>query len=227
MNRTFLAAAMLAPALAPSAALAKNDDFQQWTTVQATIAATSNIRIQNELVARFSDNRHGLYEVENVTLVGYSLNKHVSVWAGYVHNPQYNAGDFTVMERRAREQITFDNIAKVGKASLSARIRLEQRWRDNIGGTGWRMRPYVRIGLPLGGKTAPTLNISNETFLNLNSTSFQSVDGLDRMRTAATLSIPLCKVLKFEAGYLNQHRFVRGGADLDDHVLTGTINLTL
>ena len=94
------------------------------------MAASDRIRIQNELIARFSNDRDGLYEIENVTLVGYKLDDHVTAWAGYVHNPQYNGGDFTVMERRAREQLTFDNIAKFGKASLSARMRLEQRWRD-------------------------------------------------------------------------------------------------
>lgn len=227
MNRMFLAAAaVFAPVLSPAPVLAKTQDFQQWATVQVSVAASDKIRIQNELVSRFSDNRNGLYEIENSTLIGYKLTDTITAWAGYVHNPQYSAGDFTVMERRAREQVTFDNIAKFGKASLSARVRLEQRWRDHVPGTAWRLRPYLKVGLPLGGKTAPTLNVTNETFLNLNNTGFQSVDGLDRMRTAASLSFPLSKVLKLEAGYLNQHRFVRRGPDLDDHALTGTIALS-
>ena len=227
MNRTLLAATMaLAPVLVPTTASGKTQDFQQWATVQITVAASDKIRIQNETITRFSDNRNGLYEIESNTLVGYKLNDKITAWVGYVHNPQYSDGDLTVLERRAREQVTFDNIAKFGKASLSARVRFEQRWRDRTDGTGWRVRPYVKLGVPLGGKTAPTLNITSETFLNLNNTSFQTVDGLDRMRTAASLSVPLSKVLRLEAGYLNQHRFVRRGPDLDDHVLTGAIALS-
>lgn len=223
--RTILLAAALAAGLASSPAAAK-DDFQQWATISATVAASDKIRIQNEFVMRFSDNRNGLYEIENSTLVGYKFDDHITAWAGYVHNPQYSAGDFTVMEHRAREQLTFDNIAKLGKASLSARVRLEQRWRENIDGTAWRLRPYAKLAIPLGGKTAPTLNLTNESFFNLSNTSFQAVDGLERLRTAATLSVPVSKAIKAEAGYLNQHRFVRGGADTDDHALTGSLSLS-
>ena len=225
MKHPALTFTALAVFLSPAPALARSD-FQQWATASVSVKASDAIRVQNELVARFSDDRNGLYEIENSLLVGYKLNDKVTAWAGYVHNPNYNAGDFTVMERRAREQLTFDNIAKLGKASLSARLRLEQRWRDGIDGTGWRARPYLKLGVALGGKSAPTLNLTSETFLNFNSVSFQSQDGLDRMRTAASLSFPLSKTLKLEAGYLNQHRFVRNGPDNDDHALTGTIGLS-
>lgn len=225
MNRPLISAAALAAALQPASAYARSD-FQQWAGVSASVKASDRIRVSAESIFRFSNDRNGLYEIENNILLGYKLTDKVTAWAGYVHNPNYNAGDFTVMERRAREQITIDNIAKLGKASLSARLRLEQRWRDGIDGTGWRMRPYVKVGIPLGGKTAPTLNLTSETFLNLNTTSFQSQDGLDRMRTAAALSFPVSKTLKLEAGYLNQHRFVRNGPDNDDHALTGTLSLS-
>lgn len=224
MNRMNLGLCALA-LLLPDPALARSD-FQQWATASISVKASDRIRVSNELVARFSDDRNGLYEIENSLLLGYKLNDKVTAWAGYVHNPNYNSGDFTVMERRAREQLTVDNFAKLGKASLSARMRLEQRWRDGLDGTGWRMRPYIKVGVPLGDKTAPTLNLTNETFVNLNTTGFQSQDGLDRMRTAASLSFPLSSTLKAEAGYLNQHRFVRGGPDNDDHVITGTISLS-
>lgn len=224
MNRLTLGLCALA-SLLPAPALARSD-FQQWAAVSASVKASDRIRVSGESIFRFSNDRGELYEIENNVLLGYKLNDKVTAWAGYVHNPMYSDGDFTVMERRAREQLTFDNIAKFGKASLSARMRLEQRWRDGIDGTGWRVRPYVKVGVPLGGKSAPTLNLTSETFLNLNTTSFQSQDGLDRMRTAAALSVPLSKTMKLEAGYLNQHRFVRNGPDNDDHVLTGTISLS-
>lgn len=225
MNRTLFISALAFAALTSSEAQAKSD-FQQWTTLSATFKLTDRFRLSNELVVRFSDNRNGLYEVENSLLLGYKINDHVTAWAGYVHDPNYAAGDFTVMERRAREQVTFDNIAKIGKASVSARIRLEQRWRDHVDGTAWRMRPYAKVGIPLGGKKAPTLTLSEELFVNLNNTSYQTTDGLERARTAAALSLPVTTQIKLEAGYLNQHRFVRGAPDLDDNVLTGGIGFS-
>ena len=113
MNRLTLGACALA-SLLPAAALARSD-FQQWATASVSIKASDKIRISNELVARFSDDRNGLYEIENSLLLGYKLNDKVTAWAGYVHNPNYNSGDFTVMERRAREQLTFD---KIGRAHV-------------------------------------------------------------------------------------------------------------
>ena len=173
-------------------------------------------RLTSEVVARFSNNRGGLYEIEAPTLLNFRLAKDITLAAGYVHNPQFADGDLTTVERRAREQITVDNIAKVAGGKLSVRLRLEQRWRDNADGTGWRVRPYVKYSLPLKGKTS--LVLSNETFLNLNTTAFQGQDGLDRMRNLIAINTPLAKDVTIEAGYLNQHRFVRGGEDDRDHI---------
>lgn len=207
---------------APAAA---KDDFQQWLTASVRIDPSERIAIQNETIARFSDDRQGLYELENAIMLGYKLGKTVSVWAGYVHNPQYDAGDFTLMERRARGQLTIENLAKLGNISLSGRVRLEQRWREGIDSAGSRVRPYIKLSVPLGGKTAPTLSLSTEPFINLNTTSFQSSGGLDRTRSAIALTFPLGKAARLEAGYLNQHRFIRGGPDGDDRVMTATLSL--
>ena len=94
-------------------------------------------------------------------------------------------------------------------------------------GTGWRARPYVKFSLPLreGGKTA--LVLSNETFINLNTTTFQRTEGLDRMRNLIAISTPLNKTITMEAGYLNQHGFVRNGEDTSDHVASVSLSLSL
>lgn len=217
-----LAALVLA---APSPALA-NDDFQQWLSVSVKADLSEKIAVQDELVVRLSDDRGGLYELENSLLLGYKFNKKAALWAGYVHNPTYNGGDFAVMEHRVRTQLTVDDFAKIGSASIGGRFRVEHRWRDGIDGAAWRARPQIKAGIPLGDKSAPTLNLSAEAFVNLNNTSFQSTDGLERLRSAAALSFPVAKGVKLEAGYLNQHRFVRGGPDTDDHVLTASIGVS-
>ena len=208
-----------------TAAEAATDDSQVWTQASANVKLSEKWRVSGEVVARFSDNRNGLYEIEATALVGYKLTKDVTIWGGYVHDPQYSGGEFTVMEHRAREQVTIDNIAKLGSGKLSARLRMEQRWRDGIDGTGWRLRPYAKLSFPLKGKTA--LNLSNETFVNLNKTSFQKQSGLDRMRNLVSISTPLGKTVNGEAGYLNQYGFVRGGEDTTDHVAYFAVSLSL
>lgn len=224
MQRTAMILAFLAVGALSAPASAASDE-QVWANGSVTVKLGERWRLQEELTGRFSDNRNGLYEVESNTLLGYRLNKVVTLWAGYTHDPQYSGGDFTVMEHRAREQVTFDGFAKLGKGKLNGRVRLEQRWRDGIDGTGWRLRPYLKYSLPIAGKTA--LNLSSEPFFNLNTTTFQRQSGLDRVRNLVTISTPLTGKLTGEAGYMNQHGFVRGGPDTSDNIAYFGMSLSL
>lgn len=220
----FLGFAILLVSFATPSRAAKSDD-QIWTTASVNVKLSDRWRLSQEIVGRFSDNRNGLYEIEYNALIGYKLNRVATVWAGYTHDPQYAAGHFTVMEHRAREQITFDNFAKLGPGKLSARMRAEQRWRRGQDGTGWRLRPYLKYSMPLAGKVA--LNLSNETFVNLDTTSFQARTGVDRMRNLLSISGPLTKKVSGEFGYMNQHGFVRHGPDTSDNIAYFALGLSL
>ena len=209
---------------APAKAQAKSDE-QAWATGSVNVLLSDNWRLSQEVVVRVSDNRHGVYEVESNTLLGYKLSKDVTVAAGYTHDPQYSGGTFSAMEHRAREQVTIDNVARIGAGKMSLRMRTEQRWREGVQGTAWRVRPYAKVSLPLAGKVA--LNLSSEAFFNLNRTPFQRTEGLDRVRNLATLSMPLAKALALEAGYMNQHGLVRQGPDTSDHVAYFAISLNI
>ena len=215
MKLKAMAPALLVAGLAASPASAASDN-QVWGNLNVSVKLSDRWRLSDEGTIRFSDNRNGLYEVEANTLLGYRLDKVVTVWAGYTHNPQYSSGDFTVMEHRAREQVTFDGFAKIGTGKLNGRLRFEQRWREHVDGTGWRVRPYLKYSVPIAGKTA--INLSSEPFFNLNTTPFQRRTGLDRVRNLITISTPLTKSLSGEAGYMNQHGFVRGGPDTSDNI---------
>ncbi len=215
MTALYRTALFVAACSIPVAASARSDS-QIWTAAAASFKLSDRWRLSEEVVTRFSDNRNGLYEIESNTLLGYRLNKVVTLWAGYTHNPQYSDGDFTVMEHRAREQVTFDGFANLGKGKLSGRVRTEQRWREGVDGTGWRLRPYLKYSLPIAGKTA--LNLSTEPFFNLNTNTFQRKSGLDRVRNLVTISTPVSKMLTIEGGYMNQHGFVSGGPDTSDNI---------
>lgn len=222
--RIMTALAIFGAASLPGTAHARSDE-QLWTVAGANVKLSDKWRLQEDLTVRISDNRKGLYEVESATLLAYRIAKDITLAAGYVHNPQYAGGDFTVMERRAREQVTVDNLARIGSGKLSARLRLEQRWREGIDGTGWRLRPYLKYSLPLKGRIA--LNLSSEPFVNLNSTSFQRQNGLDRVRNLVSVSTPLTKGVNGEVGYMNQYGFVRGGPDTSDHIAYFGVSLSL
>ena len=217
----------LATLLAAATPALAEQDSQLWTGGIVTAKLSRSWRISEEVTARFSDHKNGLYEIESNTLVGYNVGSGVTLWAGYTHDPNYSGGNFTVMEQRAREQVTIDKIANLGPGRLSGRLRLEQRWRDGFDGTGWRVRPFLKYSLPLhkGGRTA--FVVSTEPFFNLNTTGFQRTSGLDRARTFIGISAPFAKNLSADIGYLNQHTFVRNGPDNDDHVASVSLNLSI
>ena len=200
-----------APALA-------SEDTQNWETVTVNIGLPDRFKLQNETVVR-SGGPKGFYEVESNLMVGRKLDKVVTVWLGYTFDPQYNKGTFVLREHRFRQQINFDNFLKLGNVKISGRLRLEERWREGIGGgAAWRLRPQVKASMPFIGKT--TLSVSHESFIDLNTNTFQKVGGEERMRNAIYVSAPLNKKFSIEFGYLNQHGFVRNGPDTSDHVLT-------
>ena len=217
MKLKYFAPAMLATTMGlATPAIAATSDSQLWTNLNLNVKISDRWRLSEEGTVRFSDKRDGLYELEVNSLLGYRLDKMVTLWAGYTHNPQYASGDFTVMEHRAREQVTFDGFAKLGSGKFNGRVRFEQRWREHVDGTGWRVRPYLKYSVPIAGKTA--LNLSSEPFFNFNTTPFQKRTGLDRVRNLVTVSTPLTKALSGEIGYMNQHGFVKNGPDTSDNV---------
>lgn len=207
--------AALAATVTSTAALA--DDTQAWGIVTLQAGLGGPIRGSSETVLRTSDAK-GFYEIEQNLMIGYKANKHVTYWLGYTLDPQYSHGSLTITEHRFRQQVSFDNFAQLGPVKVSGRMRLEERWRDGLGGTGWRLRPYFKLALPIHGKT--NLNFTHESFINLNTTGFQKVNGYDRWRTGLSVSTPLSKAITIDVGYLNQHGFVRNGPDTDDHVAT-------
>ena len=102
---------------------------------------------------------------------------------------------------------------------------MEQRWREHVDGTGWRVRPYLKYTVPIAGKTA--LNLSSEPFFNLNTTPFQKRTGLDRVRNLVTISTPVTKTLSGELGYMNQYGFVKNGPNTSDNVAYFGLALSL
>src|SRR3954453_18170391 len=149
MTTSMRAAASCALALLCSSA-AWAGDSQLWTGGSATLKLSDRWSLSQDITARFSDKRGGLYEIEANSLVGFQLTKTLSLWAGYDHDPQYSGGHLTVMEHRFVQHLVSSNLGKIAGGQLSGRIRFEQRWREGGRGTGWRVRPYVHYSLPLG-----------------------------------------------------------------------------
>jgi len=229
VDNLFRAAALAAfgtlAALKPAAAAAS--DSQLWTGGSVTVKLSPSWSLSQDITARFSDNKHGLYELEANTLVGYQLSKTLSVWAGYDHDPQYLGGHFTIMEHRLVEHVVSSNLGKIAGGQITGRIRLEQRWRDGQNGTGWRLRPYLRYTVPFSSRSKVGLTVSEEPFFDLNTTTFQRVHGLERLRSLVAITTPIGKHFSADIGYMNQHGFVPHAKDTSDNIAYFSVGLKL
>ena len=193
---TALAAILLS--VLPSAAHA--DDGQVWITASARGPIAGRVELGVETIERFGrDGENGLYDSENIAMLGYRFD-HATLAAGYVRDIVYHGGAAAI-EQRARQDLTFDRIAAIGPVKIGARMRVEERWRDGLGGTGVRLRPFVRLTLPVAGRL--NLLASHESFVNVGGGAGQR-GGYDRARDFLGFGVPLTKKLGVEFGYLNQ-----------------------
>lgn len=184
--------------LLPSAARA--DDGQVWLGLNARGPVAGRVELGVETIERFGrDDEGGLYESENSAMLGFRF-EHATLAAGYVRDIVYRGGG-AVIEQRARQDFSVDHIATIGPLAVGARLRVEERWRDGSSGTGVRIRPFVRLTLPVAGKL--NLLASHESFVNLGGGAGQR-GGYDRARNFIGFGVPLTKRVGVEIGYLNQ-----------------------
>jgi len=182
----------------PSAAEA--DDAQVWLGANARGPVAGRVELGVETIERFGrDDEGGLYESENSAMLGFRF-EHATLAAGYVRDIVYRGGGAAI-EQRARQDFSVDHIAAIGPLAIGARLRAEERWRDGSSGTGVRIRPFVRLTLPVAGKL--NLLASHESFVNLGGGAGRR-GGYDRARNFIGFGVPLTKRVGVEIGYLNQ-----------------------
>lgn len=199
---------------------ARADDAQFWAITRINIPVARRVLLGNETIFRTSEER-GDYDFVDHVLLGYQLDRKMTIWVGYTHQTAMSHGRTTAIEQRFRQQINLDNVASLGLARFGGRLRLEQRWRQGYAETGWRVRPQVRFSVPLTGGFA--LMVSHESFINLSKTGFQSESGEERMRNAIAMLLPLNKYFSAEFGYLQQHIFTVGNTARDSSAATVSV----
>ena len=186
--------------LAALPSIAEADDGQVWLSANARGPIAGRVELGVETIERFGrDGEGGLYESENVAMLGFRFDR-ATLAAGYVRDIAYHGAGATI-EQRARQDFSVDHLATIGGLVIGARLRAEERWRDGSSGTGVRIRPFVRLTLPVTGKL--NLLASHESFVNLGGGAGQR-GGYDRARDFFGVGVPMTKRVRVEIGYLNQ-----------------------
>jgi hypothetical protein len=117
----------------PVPAIAVQNDSQVWTTAAVNVKLSDKWRLSNELTGRFSDNRNGLYDLEDDLLSAISYKKvrrpamcTIPIFRGRLHHHG----------TRFREQATFAKVARIAAVRLTHGSG-SSSVADGKDGTGW------------------------------------------------------------------------------------------
>jgi Protein of unknown function (DUF2490) len=196
------------------------EDAQLWTTLSASGSIKGDLVGQIDLNIRAGANSGRVNQTLSRGAIGYRLTKSVTVSIGYGHITTYRAGLRDNAEERTYQQVAW-TIGKIGKGTLSTRMRLEQRFVRPGTATGWRYRQQIRFALPVD-RSGTALLLQAEPFYAFNSTDWGARAGFDQVRVMTGVSIPVSKQAALETGY--QVQFVRGATvDRLNHVVPVTL----
>lgn len=211
-------AAASAFAAAP-AVVAAEDDANLWLGQFATINASDTVYVRLEAQGRFTNDADRLGQLLLRSLVGYRISKTVNIGAGYAFVLTDPVGPIELNEHRFNQELNVRLVSSNGGVTLDSRTRLEQRTFEQRAGTGWRLRQWVHLRVPVSENNK--LVAYTEPFVDLNEGSGQR-GGVSIWRNFVGVSVPLAKNIEVVPGYLNQQVF-RTGEDRSDH--TASVNL--
>lgn len=202
---------------------ASDHDAQAWSSITATTALSARVDATMEAHSRYTDDVSRMGQLLLRPSVTLKLPRGWSVTAGYVYVRTRFAGTLANDEHRAWQQVGYTFARSGAGLLLNGRTRIEERFRPDADGVGWRLRQQVRAQLPLlrrGGLVRAV--VWNETFVGLNTTPWDRHPGVDQVRTFLGVSLPVAPGVTVEPGYLNQTIF-RIGADRVNHIAAANI----
>ncbi|MCE7795811.1 DUF2490 domain-containing protein [Sphingobium sufflavum] len=220
------ALALFLAALLPwstDARAAPRQDEQLWVNLTAMGPLSGPLVYFAEVQPRTGDGSSRLDQLLLRGAVGVRLNPRLTLYQGYAHVVVPVDGGRDVNEERSFQQLT----AALGKplgGELSSRTRLEQRWRSDGDGMGWRLRQMLRYETPLrSDRQGPSALVHAELFVAFNHTDWGARSGFDQLRSFAGVEIPVGGASTIEAGYLNQYIARPTGPDRMNHVASLTL----
>ena len=176
-------------------------DFEVWTPFYfQNIPVEKNLKGYLEVQPRFSFDPAKTDILLIRPALYLNLQNGWSTWAGYAAVPNYYPT--YVLEQRGWQQL--QNVHLFGNITVINRFRFEQRYFNNLSGTGFRYRYQVRTLIPIDAQKKWSLAFYNEIFVNGNTVTGGPVAGLDQDRIFAGINHKLTPNVAIEAGYLYQ-----------------------
>ncbi|GGC16678.1 hypothetical protein GCM10011371_00110 [Novosphingobium marinum] len=197
-------AAATACALVASPATAANEAFELWLNPSTAIGIDDDTAVEIETAQRFRSSSDGRVDTYFARLW---LSQTVTPSATLAVAIERRENDGGNDETRAMQQMSTRH------GILRTRLRLEQRFVDNAGRVGLRLRPRLGIGVPLDEAGRWSGKADAELFLTLASTRPGGSDGLTGLRTQIGVSHAISDRFQLGLAYLRQQDFEDGGPD--------------
>jgi hypothetical protein len=201
-----------------SAASAQASDAQIWTAVAGSGSLSGPLELHADMNNRWYDSgaSHAHFQLRG--MLAWRFPSEALLGGGYSYVRTETAAGRVVHEHRLFQQLNLP-IAKLGKARLTARTRLEQRRFEELDGVAFRLRQQIALAVPLKGPEGLRAIVYTEPFFLLNAPGGTSPPtGLNQVRSFAGLRIPVVERVALEAGYLNQ--YLLPGEDRANHALS-------
>lgn len=181
-------------------AIAVENDLGLWAPVYIYTPITDKIHSYLEINPRIQEDVGHINQFILRPSIGYKLTNNLSIWQGYawVNNylPKYTR------ENRVWHQLLHEK--RINKLTLLNRLRLEERFIQNVHGIPVRTRYMLRGKYPLG-KTNFSLVASDELFLNISTHFHGPQRGIDQNRFFTGINYKFSEKVDIEGGYLMQY----------------------
>lgn len=204
-----------------AAAQAVQHEGGLWTTASVGGSLAERVAASVAVQARFDDELGRRERLLVRPSLSYRVDPRLSLALGY--DAHFIDAPAELTEQRSWQQATW----RFGGSGVRAavRLRLEQRFIEDVGGTPWRARLRGQVTVPLAGR--PWFFIASEELLfGLNEERRGPADGFDQSRTYLGFGRPLSSRVSGQIGYQNQF-LDRGARDRMLHQLMLSVAVSL
>lgn len=220
---------MLLLAQAASAQIFQDEGLWAMVVAQGAFGGTeakpSPWRWWLDVHQRFGDDIGLKYQTIARPAIGYAFDQRTIVHFGHgLIQTETPSGRF-VTEQRSWQQITWS--PDIDFFGLTSRTRLEERFVEDRGETGLRLRQFFRLTEPLDAESRFSVIGWEEAFFDLNATRYGQNVGFTQNRLFVGLGWRPegWKAARVEIGYVNQY-LRRSGDDAMNHILSASLFLT-
>ena len=172
-----------------------------WAPTYILLPINNKFKANLEISPRIQKNISHINQLFLRPSLGYQLTENLSIWQGYAWITNYIPR--FVREERIWQQILHEK--HFSKFTLINRLRLEERFIQDINGVPLRMRYLFKVKIPFGETKKWAFVIFDEPFINLDTHFKGPKAGVDQNRFFIGLNRKLSDNVSVEGGYQMQY----------------------